>query len=144
MAESLLAYGPYDTSAASYGVNYYPRAASFFPNEAQAVQDTPINSAAGIPYSKPNIFTGTTIGNIVNNFLGSSPQDTAGLSTDSQNYATSSLASSSSTPSGIVAGIESYVGTGALRVGVVVLGFILVASGLTMFKNGELKISVTK
>lgn len=144
MAESLFSYGPdlpYDQSGAAYGVNFYPNAATFLPNEAQAVQETPYpQNGISIPLGKPSGSNPITsaITNSINSLFNIPPTDSAGLQTNSPGYAQFNASS----PSGIVSDIESYVGSGALRIGVVVLGFILVASGLTMFKNGELKISV--
>lgn len=120
MAESLFSYGPdlpYDNSGAAYGVNYINQNVT---NQVQ--QDIASENNNTIPHIliTPILGDATSSSNPQSGFGGTNPL------------------------SSLVSGIENYVSSGALRVGVVILGFILVASGLTMFKNSEFKISVTK
>lgn len=96
----------------------------------------------------PGILTGTTIGNLINSLTGKPQQDALGdyvTPNSSQSAALGNTVVNSGNPiSNFANWFEKGFQDGSIRIGVVILGFILVAVGLSMFKNGEIKIEVKK
>lgn len=134
----------YDTSQNSYGVYNWPNAAQSLPNEAQAEQETPYGSAPNsieIQSSTPGLFTGTTLGNLLNSLTGKGTQDSAGNFITPQN---ASILGASGVSTGFLTWLEGGFADASIRIGVVILGFILVAAGLTMFKNGTVEIKLKR